>query len=98
MSGLRKVLIVDDSKLIHHMYRLVLMRFRDCKIVDAMNEIEALDILAKENDFDLLVLDVNMPIMNGMHFMEMVRETGIVRGAPPSLSSAQRGGRKIPRR
>lgn len=80
MSVLRKVLIVDDSKLIHQMYRLVLLRFRDCKIVDAMNGLEALDILAKENDFDLVLLDVNMPIMNGIQFMEKVRETGVVNG------------------
>jgi len=77
MSALRKVLVIDDSKLIHQMYRLVLMRFRDCKIVDAMNGLEALEILAREKDFDLILLDINMPIMNGIQFMEKISENGI---------------------
>ncbi len=76
MAALRKVLIVDDSKLIHQMYRLVLMRFRECKIVDAMNGLEALEILAREKDFDLILLDINMPIMNGIQFMEKMSENG----------------------
>ncbi len=77
MATLRKVLVVDDSKLIHQMYRLVLMKFKECKIVDAMNGLEALEILAREKDFDLILLDINMPIMNGVQFMERVGENGM---------------------
>jgi len=41
------------------------MRFKECKLVDAMNGLEALEILSRENGFDLILLDINMPVMNG---------------------------------
>jgi len=66
---LKKVLIVDDSALIHQMYRLVMNRY-SCTIADAMNGQEALDILAAQRDIDLILLDINMPVMNGLQFME----------------------------
>jgi two-component system chemotaxis response regulator CheY len=89
MSALRKVLIVDDSKLIHQMYRLVLMRFKDCKLVDAMNGLEAFEILSRERDFDLILLDINMPIMNGIQFMEKINENGIHRQTPIIVVSTE---------
>ena len=89
MSALRKVLIVDDSKLIHQMYRLVLMKFKDCKLVDAMNGLEALEILARDKDFDLILLDINMPIMNGIQFMEKIGENGMGRNAPIIVISTE---------
>lgn len=76
MGGLKKVLVVDDSKLIRQMYRLVLMRYRDCRLVDAMNGLEAMDALSLESGFDLILLDINMPIMNGLQFMEKIRSDG----------------------
>jgi two-component system chemotaxis response regulator CheY len=89
MSALRKVLIVDDSKLIHQMYRLVLMKFKDCKIADAMNGLEALDILAREKDFDLILLDINMPIMSGIQFMEKISENGMHNRTPIIVISTE---------
>lgn len=73
---LNKVLIVDDSKLIHQMYKLLLMRYHNCAIVDAMNGLEALEALAKEPDFDLILLDINMPVINGVQFLEKIKESG----------------------
>ncbi len=89
MSALRKVLIVDDSKLIHQMYRLVLMRFKDCKLVDAMNGLEALEILSREDGFDLILLDINMPVMNGIQFMEKINESGVHRNVPIIVVSTE---------
>ena len=45
---LRKILAVDDSALIHQMYKLFLSRYKNCKLVSAMNGLEALDKLAQE--------------------------------------------------
>ncbi|MCM0081107.1 response regulator [Geomonas sp. Red32] len=73
---LQKVLIVDDSELIHHMYRLVMQRY-GCQFLDAMNGQEALDILQREDDIELILLDINMPVMNGVQFMEKAGELGI---------------------
>ena len=45
---LRKILAVDDSALIHQMYKLFLSRYKNCKLVSAMNGLEALDKLGQE--------------------------------------------------
>ena len=79
MVALKKLLIVDDSQLIHNMYRLVLNRYQDCKVVDAMNGLEALDILSTESDFDIILLDINMPVMNGIQFMEKIHKENLYR-------------------
>ncbi|MBT9164484.1 MAG: Chemotaxis protein CheY [candidate division WS2 bacterium] len=80
--NLNKVLVVDDSKLIHQMYRLVLMRYKNCTLMDAMNGLEALDILSRENGIDLILLDINMPVMNGVQFMEKLQKDNLYRNIP----------------
>ncbi len=89
MSSVKKVLIVDDSKLIHQMYRLVLMRFKDCKLIDAMNGLEALEVLSREEGFDLILLDINMPVMNGIQFMQKLNEMGVHRKIPIIVVSTE---------
>jgi two-component system chemotaxis response regulator CheY len=89
MPALSKILIVDDSQLIHSMYRLVLNRYEGCKICDAMNGLEALDILSRENSFDLILLDINMPVMNGIQFMEKLRKEKIYRQIPIIVISTE---------
>jgi two-component system chemotaxis response regulator CheY len=88
-STLNKVLVIDDSKLIHQMYRLVLMKYKNCVILDAMNGLEGLDILSKENGIDLILLDINMPIMNGIQFMEKLKKDGIYRHIPVVVISTE---------
>ena len=89
MSELNKILIVDDSQLIHSMYRLVLNRYKNCKIVDAMNGLEALDVLSRENDFNLILLDINMPVMNGLQFMEKIKNENIYKHIPIIVISTE---------
>ena len=45
---LRKILAVDDSALIHQMYKLFLSRYKNCKLVSAMNGLEFLSRVQKE--------------------------------------------------
>ncbi len=88
MSILNKVLIVDDSQLIHSMYKLVLGRY-NCRIVDVMNGLEAIDTLSRENDFDLILLDINMPVMNGLQFMEKIKKENLYRHIPIIVISTE---------
>ena len=45
---LRKILAVDDSALIHQMYKLFLSRYKSCKLISAMNGLEFLQRVQKE--------------------------------------------------
>ncbi|MCC6933974.1 MAG: response regulator [Deltaproteobacteria bacterium] len=70
------ILIVDDSNIV----RKVLIKTLNIaglpinQIVEAKNGQQALDLL-KDNWIDLIFLDINMPIMNGMEFMQHIRES-----------------------
>lgn len=85
---LNKVLVVDDSPLIHQMYRLVLARYR-CAVIDALNGQEALDILARQDDVQLVLLDINMPVMNGLQFLEKASSLGMTQRTPVIIVSTE---------
>ena len=85
---LKKVLIVDDSALIHQMYKMMLMRYK-CAIVAAQNGQAGLDKLAQHADVDLVLLDINMPVMNGLDFIKKVKELGTYEHIPIIISSTE---------
>lgn len=89
MPILKKVLIVDDSQLIHQMYKLVFWQYKECVLRSAMNGLEALDVLSREKGFDLIILDINMPVMNGVEFMEKLKTDNIHRKIPIIVVSTE---------
>jgi two-component system chemotaxis response regulator CheY len=72
---LKKILVIDDSAIIHKMYRMVLTRYK-CQIVAAQDGQDGLDRLMKNADTDLILVDINMPVLNGLEFVRKVQETG----------------------
>ena len=86
---LKKVMVVDDSELIHNMYRLILKKYRGCTMVKAMNGKEALDRLYVESGIDLILLDVNMPVMNGIQFLETLKKEGKFTNIPIIIISTE---------
>ena len=72
---LNKILAVDDSELLHRMYDLVLMRYsmKGTRILHAMNGHEAFKQLASNPDTDMVLLDINMPLMSGLEFLGKLR-------------------------
>jgi two-component system chemotaxis response regulator CheY len=69
----RKILVVDDSKLMHKMYEVMLRQYA---LVYASDGRQALDRLQEHEDIDLVLLDVNMPNMNGLEFLAKIRSDG----------------------
>ena len=67
-----RVLLVDDSKLARNHIRRVLNGLGLDKIIEAENGAQALTIL-KDNTFDLVVKDYNMPEMDGRELSEFIR-------------------------
>ncbi len=66
-----RILIVDDSPLLRKTARraVVLAGADPARIREAGNGREALDALAKE-PADIVLLDINMPVMDGYEFVE----------------------------
>lgn len=85
---LKKVLVVDDSALIHQMYKMVLMRYR-CQIVNALNGQEGLDKLEQNPDVSMMLVDINMPLMNGLEFIQKVKATGKYDNIPIVIVSTE---------
>ncbi len=50
-----------------------LKRIRNCKVVEAGNGLEALKKMA-DTHFHLMVLDINMPLMDGLKLLSVVRK------------------------
>jgi two-component system chemotaxis response regulator CheY len=66
----RKILVVDDSKLMHKMYEVMLRQY---PLVYASDGRQALDRIRDHPDIDLVLLDINMPNMNGLEFLAELR-------------------------
>ncbi|HEU5169659.1 MAG TPA: response regulator [Gemmatimonadales bacterium] len=68
-------LVVDDSALTHQMYRLVFSRgaLAGSTVLHAMNGRQGYAQLAAHPEISLVLLDLNMPEMNGLEFLERRR-------------------------
>lgn len=86
---LKKVLVVEDSELLHNMYRLALKRYKGCQYVKATNGREGLDILASEKNVDLILLDINMPVMNGIEFLQAAKQQDSYKDIPIIIISTE---------
>ena len=69
----RRILVVDDSSLVRLYYRDTLEK-AGFQVEQAINGIEAMEkVLAQP--FDLVIVDVNMPRMDGFAFLRTLRRS-----------------------
>ena len=72
MSEKQKLLIVDDSELNRDILKEILGSSYD--YLEAENGTQAIQILEVHPEIDLMLLDINMPQMNGFQVLEHMRE------------------------
>jgi CheY-like chemotaxis protein len=82
----KKALVIDDSSLIHKMFKLMLPH---TTVVCAADGREALQKLAAEPDVDLIFLDINMPHMNGLEFLAQVKADAALTQIPVIIVSTE---------
>ncbi len=87
--SLKKVLVVDDSELVHKMHGLVLQRYHDCEVLHTYNGTQALEALHKNPDVQLILLDINMPVMDGLRFLETRKQLGLFTNIPVVIISTE---------
>ena len=69
----RCALIVDDSATMRQLIGFAVRRLPGgLDLVEAENGVEALRLLT-ERSFDLILLDINMPVMSGFTFLEQLQ-------------------------
>jgi two-component system, OmpR family, response regulator ResD len=68
---MNKILIVDDEQQMRHLVKLYLIQ-ENYQVDEAEDGLKAIEKL-KRNDYDLMILDVMMPIMDGWQTIEQTR-------------------------
>jgi two-component system chemotaxis response regulator CheY len=66
-------LVVEDSPTMRQLISFSLKRIRNARIIEAANGVEALKRLSEES-CHLIVADINMPLMDGLKLLEIVRQ------------------------
>jgi two-component system chemotaxis response regulator CheY len=69
----RRILVVDDSSLVRLYYRSALEK-AGFAVEQAINGIEAMEKVLAQT-FDLVIVDVNMPRMDGLSFLRALRRS-----------------------
>jgi|GEM_PF-2312895 len=94
MNGTAKILVVDDNPEIHDILgKLFKSRGEDSEIplfLHADNGKTGLDVLSANPDIDVIILDLNMPVMDGFTFLEHVRADLRFRMIPVCVFSGNR--------
>lgn len=68
-----KLLFVEDEADLLQIITETLDKLQ-CNYLVAKNGQEALDILVQNSDVDIIVTDINMPVMNGIEMIKHVRQ------------------------
>lgn len=69
---MKKILIIEDDKDMNNLLTEILRSY-GFNVINSFDALDALDKL-KENSIDLILLDYQMPKMNGLQFLEKIRE------------------------
>jgi two-component system, chemotaxis family, chemotaxis protein CheY len=87
-----RILVVEDGTLIRLYYRETL-EAAGFEVAEALNGIEALEKILSER-FDLVIVDINMPKMDGMSFLRALRGQEGPAGALPALVISSESGER----
>ena len=78
-----KVLAVDDDIINLKLLKSILLKLPIVEeVVEAKNGADALGILKSQGDIDLVLLDIIMPVMNGIEMLKVIRADDDLRTIP----------------
>jgi two-component system, chemotaxis family, chemotaxis protein CheY len=83
MSDQKTILVVDDASLVRLYYRSILEP-AGYQVKEALNGLEAIETVLS-SPIDMLIVDVNMPQMDGFTFVSTLRQKELPLAAIPVL-------------
>ncbi|MDX1763891.1 MAG: response regulator [bacterium] len=66
------ILIVEDSPTMRQLIMFSLKRMNDCNLVEASDGVDGWKKLSGQ-EFDLILTDINMPVMDGLKLVSLIR-------------------------
>ncbi len=84
-------LVIDDSKLLHQMYRVIFSQgsLKGSRVHHADNGRDGYGLLAAHPDLTLVLLDLNMPEMNGLELLARRQAEGLHPHVPIALVTTE---------
>lgn len=67
-----RILIVEDSPTMRQLLVFALKRLKDVEIIEAQDGMDGLRKVSSDH-FDLALVDINMPVMDGLKLISLIR-------------------------
>ena len=77
----RRILIVEDSPTMRQLLAFALKRLKDAEIVEASDGMDGLRKVTSDH-FDLALIDINMPVMDGLKLVSLIRGEENIKDMP----------------
>jgi two-component system chemotaxis response regulator CheY len=99
----KKVIVIDDSVTVRQQVGMAL-RQAGFEVIEAADGDEGAELIEKTADAAMVICDVNMPRMNGLELLELIKKDGkhatlpvlmlTTEGQPQLIERAKKGGAK----
>jgi two-component system chemotaxis response regulator CheY len=76
-----RILIVEDSPTMRQLLAFAVKRLKDVEIVEAQDGMDGLRKVTSDH-FDLALIDINMPVMDGLKLVSLIRGEENIRDMP----------------
>jgi len=85
-----KILVVEDSSTMRQLLTFTLKRMKNVKISEACDGVDALKKISSDR-FDIIITDINMPVMDGLKLISMVRRDEVYKNIPIVIITTEGG-------
>ena len=75
------ILVVEDSPTMRQLISFAMKRIPDARVIEATDGVDALKKLSSDK-IDLILCDINMPVMDGLKLVSLVRGNATFKDIP----------------
>jgi two-component system chemotaxis response regulator CheY len=75
------ILVVEDSPTMRQLISFAMKRIPDSRVIEATDGVDALKKLSSDK-IDLILADINMPVMDGLKLVSLVRGNSAFKDIP----------------